>query len=188
MTQVTQLLHNARAGDHAARDALFAAVYDELMRIARHRVAQAAPSTLLDAPALVNEVYLRLTERDALVGADRNAFLAFASTAMRNVVFDFARERMALKRGGGAARVTLMTDFAADAAGDGTEEADLDALNEALTELAAIDARLHKVVELRYFGGLSLDAIAEITGSSAATVKRDWTKARAFLFDALKSR
>lgn len=186
MTQVTQLLSSARAGDLAARDALFAAVYDELMRIARHRVAQAAPSTLLDAPALVNEVYLRLTEREALVGADRNAFLAFASTAMRNVVFDFARERMALKRGGGAARVTLMTDFAAD--GEATEEADLDALNEALTELAAIDARLHQVVELRYFGGLGVDAIAEITGSSAATVKRDWTKARAFLFDALKSR
>lgn len=186
MTQVTQLLFSARAGDLAARDALFAAVYDELMRIARHRVAQAAPSTLLDAPALVNEVYLRLTEREALVGADRNAFLAFASTAMRNVVFDFARERMALKRGGGAARVTLMTDFAAD--GEATEEADLDALNAALTELAAIDARLHQVVELRYFGGLGVDAIAEITGSSAATVKRDWTKARAFLFDALKSR
>ena len=186
MTHVTQLLHSAREGDVLARDALFTAVYDELMRIARHRVAQAAPSTLLDAPALVNEVYLRLTEREALVGADRNAFLAFASTAMRNVVFDFARERMALKRGGGVARVTLTTDFAAD--GEGTEEADLDALNEALTELAAIDARLHKVVELRYFGGLGLDAIAEITGSSLATVKRDWTKARAFLFDALKRR
>lgn len=186
MAQVTQLLLSARDGDVVARDALFTVVYDELMRIARQRVAQNAPSTLLDAPALVNEVYLRLTERDALVGADRNAFFAFASTAMRNVVFDFARERMALKRGGGVARVTLMTDFAADS--DSSEDADIEALNEALAELAAVDSRLHKVVELRYFGGLGLDAIAEIQGSSPATVKRDWTKARAFLFDALQRR
>lgn len=182
MAPVTQLLCSAREGDVVARDALFASVYEQLLAIARGRIARSAPSTLLDAPSLVSELFLKLHDRNALAGADRGAFLAFASTVMRNVVFDLGRERLADKRGGGAARVTLMTDLIAD--GDGGHP-DLDALDAALAELAALDPRLHRVVELRYFGGLGLEEIAEVGGSSLATVKRDWTRARAFLYDAL---
>lgn len=184
MGDVTELLVHARAGDAQARDELFASVYDQLLAIARGRIARSAPSTLLDAPSLVSELFLKLHDRDALAGADRNAFLAFASTVMRNVVFDLGRERLADKRGGGSARITLLTDFAAEG-GDDASHPDLDALDAALAELATLDPRLHRVVELRYFGGLGIDEIAEVTGSSPATVKRDWTRARACLYDAL---
>lgn len=182
MGQVTQLLIEARAGNVGSRDALFALVYDELMRLARQRLSRGTVPTLLDAPALVHEVYLHLTDRGALTGNDRNQFFAYASTAMRNVVCDFARERKRKKRGGGAQRVTLTTGFADDGR---EQQTDIEDLSDALEQLGRVDARLHRVVEMRYFGGLSLEEVAQIEGSSLATVKRDWTKARAFLFDAL---
>lgn len=184
MGDITQLLHQAKAGEIRARDALFGRVYQELMQVARQRLSGDGVPTQLDAPALVHEAYLRLVRQQVLKGENRAEFLAYASTVMRNVVIDFVRERMAHKRGAGAERVTLSTRIGEEVIADDTE---LEALNGALEQLSRIDARSHRIVEMRYFGGLSLEEIGEAESLSLATVKRDWKKARAFLYDAMRS-
>ena len=183
MGDITRLLHQAKAGENGARDALFARVYDELMQVARQRLSAGAVPTQLDPPALVHEAYLRLVRQQLLKGDNRADFLAYASTVMRNVVVDFVRERLAQKRGAGAERVTLNTRIGQDVVADDT---DLEALNAALDRLGRVDARSHRIVEMRYFGGLSLEEIGEVEALSLATVKRDWQKARAFLYDAMQ--
>ena len=182
MGEITQLLDQARSGDAAARDLFFSRIYTELDRLAKQRLARQSPLTMLDAPGLVHEVYLRLSEQAQLPGADRRAFLAYAARVMRSVVIDYVRSRNAERHGGGRAAITLQTGIP-----DDSFRPDLQALGEAMESLERIDERAHGVVELRYFGGMQIEEIAEFLDISPATVKREWQKARAFLLHALET-
>ncbi len=135
----------------------------------------------LDAPSLVHEAYLRFAKQGAIETAQRGIFFAYAAQVMRTVIVDYVRERHAHKRGGGEAMITLTTGIP----GTSIDEDSIEQLHEALQALAKIDRRSHFVVELRYFGGMREQEIAELLNVSVPTVKRDWRKARAFLFDAL---
>jgi RNA polymerase sigma factor (TIGR02999 family) len=158
-------------------DALYPVVYDELRRLAHHHRRHRAASETLSTTALVHEAYLRLSEGDGVRWSDRAHFLALASRAMRFVLVDQARARNAEKRGGGVAEVSL--DDAVLALED--RSADLLAIEEALKRLEQHDARLGRLVQLRFFGGLSYEEVAEVVELSIPTVKRDWARARAWL-------
>ena len=183
MGDITELLNRAKTGDTQARDQLFAKIYPELKRLARSKLSGESPMTLIDPTVLVQEAYLRLTQQPTLPGTDRKAFFAYASQVMRSVIVEHARTRNALKRGGGDERVTLTAGIAFAPMGD----PEVEALDAALKSLHKINDRAHQIVEMRYFGGLSLDEIAAVLDISNATVKRDWLKARAFLFKKLKN-
>ncbi|TVR59443.1 MAG: sigma-70 family RNA polymerase sigma factor [Gemmatimonadales bacterium] len=176
----TRLLLDARRGDRSAFDGLYAHLYDELNELARQRLARFRPGQTLDTSALVHEAYLRLVDQTRVELQDRDHFLALASRAMRFIVVDHARARSADKRGGGAALLTL--DRVPVAAGAGEEADDVMALDQALASLERMDPRLGQVVELRFFGGLTHEEVARITGRSVPTVKRDWIRARAWLY------
>jgi RNA polymerase sigma factor (TIGR02999 family) len=177
MGEITTLLDQARCGDGASRERFFARVYAQLDRLARRHLSGQSPLTMLDAPGLVHEVYLRLAQQESLPGSDRAAFLAYASRVMRSVIVDYVRARAAERRGGGQRLLTLNTGVA----GQAFDEPQLLALGDALESLERIDERAHRVVEMRYFGGLEIEEIANFLAISPATVKRDWTKARAYL-------
>ena len=181
MGPVTQLLENARQGDAAAQQALFTHLYGELNRLAYSHLARNAPMTLIDAPALIREVYLRLDAQPELPGRNRQAFLAYASRAMRSVIVDYLRARGAERRGGGGRLLTLNTAVENQAFTD----SQIHSLDEAMRSLERVDERAHRIVEMRYFGGMEIEEIADFLEISAATVKRDWQKARAFLRHAL---
>lgn len=183
MGEVTQLLEQAQDGDAAAQNRLFGLIYTELETLARSHLRRDHTFTLLDAPGLVHEAFLRLTQRAELPGRNRRMFLAYASSVMRNVVVDYVRSRRASKRGGDQPPITLTTAML----GVAFNEPEIEALDHALNSLERIDARAHKVVEMRYFGGLAIDEIADLLGTSAATVKRDWGRARAYLYAALRT-
>jgi RNA polymerase sigma factor (TIGR02999 family) len=177
MGEVTQLLDDARRGDQAAVERFYARVYPELNVIARSQLARQSPMTLIDAPALVNEVYLRIARQESLPGDDRGTFLGYAARVMRSVIVDYVRARGAERRGGDQLRVTLATDIEKR---EFTEHSFED-LSSELESLERIDERAYRVVELRFFGGLEIEEIARFLDTSPATVKRDWTKARMFL-------
>jgi RNA polymerase sigma factor (TIGR02999 family) len=179
----TQLLHASRAGDRQAFDALFAVAYEELRRAARYRLGRRRAGETLSTTVLVHEAYVRLVDQSRAKWVDRAHFLAIASRAMRFVLIDHARAGAAEKRGGGAERISL--DGVQVAAGE--PEPDLLALHEALERLSEFSPRLGQLVEYRFFGGLTYDEIAEVTGLSVPTVKRDWTRARTWLFRAMRS-
>ena len=183
MGDVTILLERAHKGDDEARNELFASLYGELERLARQKLSREAAFTQLNAPSLVHEAYLRLVAQGGLPGKNRRMFFAYASGVMRSVIVDYVRRRGARKRGGAACHVTLTGN---DPQLDGPST-DVEALDAALVRLAAIDDRAHRVVEMRYFGGLSMEEIAQVLQTSVATVKRDWQKARAFLYRDLQS-
>jgi RNA polymerase sigma factor (TIGR02999 family) len=182
MGEITALLDDARHGDSTSRERFFARVYAELERLARNHLSRQSQLTMLDAPGLVNEVYLRLAQQDNLPGSDRSAFLAYASRVMRSVVVDYVRARAAERRGGGQRMLTLNTGVAEQS----FAEPQLEALGDALESLERVDERAHRVVEMRYFGGLEIEDIAVFLDISAATVKRDWTKARAYLLHTMR--
>jgi RNA polymerase sigma factor (TIGR02999 family) len=182
MGEITRLLDQARGGDSAARDRLFSSIYAELDRLARSRLRRDDRYTLLDAPGLVHEVYLRLFQQQ-LPGADRRSFFGYAARVMRSVIIDYVRARSSERRGGGRAMLTLNTGIADRP----LQEPELLALADALESLQRIDERAHTVVEMRYFGGLEIEEIAELLEMSPATVKRDWQKARAYLLQALEN-
>jgi RNA polymerase sigma factor (TIGR02999 family) len=182
MTQITQLLERMHGGDAAARDALFAAAYQELRRLARARLRDGGRNTVLETTALVHECYLRFVRAGELRAEDRRAFFAYASQVMRSVILNSVRERQAERRGGDLQQLTLSTELIANL-GDGEET--ILRVHEALQVLAQADARLAQVVEMRYFGGYSDGEIAETLGVTERTVRRDWEKARAILADAL---
>jgi RNA polymerase sigma factor (TIGR02999 family) len=184
MAAITQLLDAWRDGDARAADALFALVYDDLRVLARRQLAALRPGQTLAPTALVHEAYLRFAERSAPDVVDRSHFLAVAARAMRNVVIDHLRRRQADKRDPGSPLVQL---DAGQAAANGTSPVDLIAMHEALAQLETLDPRQARIVELRFFGGLELEEIANELDVSARTVKRDWRKARAFLYQALSS-
>jgi RNA polymerase sigma factor (TIGR02999 family) len=172
--EVTVLLHAVRGGDSQALDRLVPLVYDELRALAQRELNREAPGHTLHATALVHEAYLKLAG-GGLPATDRAHFLAIASRSMRQLLVDHARRRKALKRGGDLVRTTLT-----DAAGPmNVRPEELIALDEALEKL---DPRQRQIVELRFFAGMEEKEIAEVLEVSSRTVRRDWVKARAWLY------
>jgi RNA polymerase sigma factor (TIGR02999 family) len=171
-----------RPGDEAyAFEQMFPLVYDELRRIAHGRLGRERPVNTLGTTTLVHEAYLRLADQTRARFVDRSHFLAVATLAMRRILVDYARRYHTEKRGGNAARVSLD-----DAMVEAEDRADvLLAVDEALTELAEVDERLSRVVECRFFGGLTEEETAEVLGVTARTVRRDWVKAKGWLSRAL---
>jgi RNA polymerase sigma factor (TIGR02999 family) len=179
--QVTQLLCQWRDGDAHALEKLIPVVQPELQRLAHHYMSRERPGHTLQTTALLDDAYLQLAGKSHLQWEHRAHFFAVAAQLMRRIMVDHARQRHRLKRGGGAIRVTLDECFAVTQ----TRAAELLALDEALEKLAAADQRKAKVVEMRYFGGLTMEEIAEVLKIHVNTVTRDWTAARAWLFAAL---
>ncbi|MEM0961558.1 MAG: ECF-type sigma factor [Bacteroidota bacterium] len=180
-TPTTRLIAAAREGDRDALDVLLPRVYDELRQIAHARLRRRRLGETLNTTAVVHEAYLKLTASETPPFKDRAHFFALAARAMRFVLVGYARDRTAQKRGGAAHDLPL--DEALAVAADGEADAhDLLALDAALDRLGVRSARLAETVELRFFGGLTHDEIAEATGRSAPTVKRDWRRARAYLY------
>ena len=177
--RVTQLLADWQRGDDEARDRLFELVQPELHRLAEAAARHERPDHTLDAPALVNELFLRLTASAQLTVDDRVHFFALAARTMRRILIDHARARVREKRGGGdAQRVTLS---AVDGWAPARSIEDLLALEQALARLEVLEPRLAQVVELRFFAGLLESEVASVLGVSTITVKRDWKVARAWL-------
>ena len=181
---VIRLLDAWREGDAGAGDALFALVYDDLRLLARRQLTRIRPGQTLAPTVLVHEAYLKFAERSAPAVVDRAHFLAVAARAMRHVVIDYVRRSRSKKRDPGAPMMVLDGDAAP---ASGTSPIDLIALNEALAQLDALDPRQARIVELRFFGGLELEDIATQLDISPRTVKRDWRKARVFLYHTLHS-
>ena len=178
---VTQLLHRVARGDHSAEDELLRQIYGELKRLAVAQFRNERPGHTLQATALVHEAYLRLTNYQQIDWKDRVHFFAMAAKVMRRVLVDHARQRNAGKRGGPAARLTLDEDIQVT-----NEQCDLiSGLDDALQRLAQTDPRKAKIVELRFFAGLTEEEIAKVLGISSRTVKRDWVVARAWLYGEL---
>jgi RNA polymerase sigma factor (TIGR02999 family) len=180
---LTDLIHRAAAGDAEAADRLFAATYDDLRKLARARLFAGGRNTVLDTASLVHESYLRFAAAGRLRIEDRVHFLRWAGRVMRSVIVDFARRRKAERRGGDAARVPLTTSIP-DRPQEGADE--ILRVHEALEAIAALDARMAQVVELRYFAGLTEPEIAQVLGITDRTVRRDWEKARLLLREALQ--
>ena len=157
-------------------------VYDELRRIAARYISRERPGQTLQATALVNEAFVRLAAEQPRSFANRTHFLAIAALSMRQILVQRARARRAAKRGGAPERVTLDEALMADEG----QSIDVLALDEALTRLAGLDPEQARIVELRYFGGLTIEETAEAAGVSPATVKREWAMARAWLKRALQ--
>ncbi len=177
-SEVTQLLVRWRSGDREALDSLLPLVYDELRRIARHYLQGERPGHTLQSTALVNEAYMRMVAQDFPEWQNRAHFFAVAAQLMRQILVDHARTHRASKRGGDVCKVALD-----EAEGQpSTSDVDIIALDEALKELAEMDQQQSRVVELKFFAGLSIEETAEVLGISPSTVKRDWVTARAWLY------
>jgi RNA polymerase sigma-70 factor, ECF subfamily len=175
---ITQLLDRARGGDEPAAGILVPLVYGEMRRIAASCLRRERPGHTLQATALVHEAYLRLLKDEHLSFQNRAHFLGIAARAMREILVEHARARDAAKRGGERHRITLDEAIAAT----GGQNVDVLAIHEALERLAALDAQHARLVELRFFGGLTNEEAAEALGVSVATIKRTWAVARAWLF------
>ena len=175
--EVTQLLVAWSNGDKTALDRLMPLVYNELRRLARHYMNRERPAHTLQTSGLVNEAYLRLIDQDEMRWENRAHFFGIAARLMREILIEHARSRQAAKRGGAQLRVSL-SDVERIAS---RTHVNLIALDAALDRLEAIDPRKSRIVELRYFGGLGIEETAEVIGISPATVKRDWSMARAWL-------
>jgi len=175
---VTGLLVKWGQGDKGVLDQLLPAVYDELHRMAARYLRRERPDHTLQPTALINEAYLRLVDKNSVTWENRAHFFGIAANVMRRILVDHARGHQAAKRGGSAIKVPLDEQL------HGTpkqEEMDLVALDTALTRLATVDPEQSRLVELRYFGGLTIEETAQVMGISPATVKRSWTVARAWL-------
>lgn len=174
---VTRLLHRWNAGDKSALDQLVEVVYPELRRIALRYLSNERPGNTLQSTALVHEAYLRLVGKQDLHWQDRSHFFAVAARIIRGILVDHRRARGAEKRGGGAVRA----DLEEVRAGPGQEPVDLLDLDRALHELEQLDRQQARIVEMRYFGGLSIEETAHVLGVSPATVKRDWILAKTWI-------
>ena len=184
MSDVTILLRRAATDDRAAIDELFTLLYDDLNRMARARLADNRPITLLDTASLAHEAYLRMRSAERVDIENRAHFFAYVSQVLRAVIVDFARRRRAARRGGDQVRISLDTDLA-DSIGDADSE--VEQIDDALEVLDKSDPRLRRVVEMRYFGGMTDGEIAEALGVTARTVSRDLARARLLLSVELKS-
>lgn len=176
---LTQLLISYSEGNREALEELLPQVYQELRRLAQSYMRRESSGHTLQATALVHEAFFRLVDQKSMQWQNRAQFFGIAAQLMRRILIDHARNRHAAKRGGSQAKIAF--DEAVHWS-DGDEGPDLLALDVALEKLAAIDARQAKVVELRYFGGLSIEETAHVLGTSPATVKRDWTLAKVWLY------
>jgi RNA polymerase sigma-70 factor (ECF subfamily) len=181
--RVTQLLQQWSHGDDSALGELTPLVYEELRRLAHHYMKGERPDHTLQTTALVNEAYLRLADQTAPDWQSRAHFFAVAARAMRHILVSYARSNRAQKRGGGGARIEL--DESAILSPEQSKE--IVDLHEALERLGTLDSRKARVVELKYFGGLNYDEIAEVMKVSTVTVRRDWVFAKAWLYDELHS-
>jgi RNA polymerase sigma factor (TIGR02999 family) len=180
MSQLTELLGRIQAGDTAARDALFAAAYSELHRLAHARLRDGGRNTVLDTTCLVHESYLRFVRAGELRAEDRRAFFAYASQVMRSVIVNSVRERIALKRGGDRTPLTLSTGLGASLP---DAEQTVPAVHDVLEQA---DPRLAQVGQMRYFGGYGEQEIAKTPDVTERTVQRDWEKAWLILAAALR--
>jgi RNA polymerase sigma factor (TIGR02999 family) len=178
---ITALLLQASLGDRAAMDQLFPLVYDQLRRMASSSLRRERPDHTLGTTGLVHEAYLRLVDQTRVGWRDRAHFYAVAALAMRRILVDYARRHRRVKRGGGQRPVSL--DEGAVSLDERAEN--IVALDEALTRLAELNPRLSRIVECRFFGGLTEEEIAEALGVTTRTVKRDWAKARGWLYQEL---
>jgi RNA polymerase sigma factor (TIGR02999 family) len=175
------IVARADGGDAAAKKALFAALYDELHRLAQAHIRRTAGPLTLSPTTLLHEAYLDIARRDPLAFPDRNRFLGYASKAMRGLIVDYVRQRTARKRGGDLTFTTLAEEL--DSAGPAI---DLERLDAAHKELASLDPALAELVDLKFFCGFSFIEIAAMRNVSDRTIQRDWAKARAVLHDALR--
>lgn len=173
---VTQLLIAWSNGDQAAREGLMSVVYEELHGLARRYMRRESPGHTLQTSALVHEAFLRLVDQQNVHWQNRAHFFGIAAQMMRRILVDYARSRNYAKRGGGVRALSLDEGIVSD-----ERSAEVVAVHEALEELAKIDARKCQIVELRFFGGLSIDEIAELLGVSEGTVRRDWRMAKTWL-------
>ena len=178
---ITELLIGWNQGDEGALDRLMPLVYDELRNVARHRLAAEDSRQTLESAALVNETYLRLVDQERVEWRNRAHFFAISARMMRRILVDHARQRRAAKRGGDMPRLSLDQSLGL------LERKDLDvvALDEALGNLSKLDPQQARVIELRFFGGLTIEETSEALHISPATVTRDWVTAKAWLFDQL---
>ena len=178
---VTRLLGDLRRGRHEAAGEVLPLVYDELRAIAARYMRRERPDHTLQPTALVHDAFLKLVDQTRVEWQDRAHFFAVASQAMRRILVDHARAHRAEKRGAGADHVEISAAVAADGRPDSLSHEDVLALDAALTELGAVDPAQARIVELRYFGGLSIEEAAEAMSISPATLKREWAVARAWL-------
>ncbi len=181
MAGITELLIGWNQGDKGALDRLMPLVYDELRHVARHRLAAEDSRQTLESAALVNETYLRLVDQERVEWRNRAHFFAISARIMRRILVDHARQRRAAKRGGDIPRLSLDQSLGL------LERKDFDvvALDEALGNLSKLDPQQARVIELRFFGGLTIEETSEALHISPATVTRDWVTAKAWLFDQL---
>jgi RNA polymerase sigma-70 factor, ECF subfamily len=179
---VTQWLLDWGRSDKKGLDQMLPVVYEELHRMAAHYLSQEATGHTLQPTALVHEAYLRLVDQRRVDWRNRAQFLGLAASMMRRILVNHARDRVARKRGGNHERVSLSLVESPS----GRPDVELIALEDALQKLAGLDQRKGRVVELKFFGGLTIDEIAEVLGISAATVEREWAFARAWLYDAIE--
>jgi RNA polymerase sigma factor (TIGR02999 family) len=182
--EITQLLMKWSQGDKSALDQLVPLVYPELRRLAKRHMNRENPGHTLQTSALINEAYLKLVDQQNVEWQNRAHFFAVAAQLMRHILVDHARTRNYAKRGGGAPKVPL------DEAAALTEQraAELIALDDALRDLATLDERRSQIIELRFFGGLSLDETAEVINISPSTVQREWRAAKAWLHHTMTNR
>ena len=181
--QITRLLASVRDGDRHAIDAVFNLVYAELHTAARRQLARGRPGQTLDTTVLVHEAYLKLVDSAQANWTDRGHFFAVAAKAMRQITIDYARWASRKKRGGGVHKISLDGIDVADA----ERASELVALDLALTQLESFSARLARIVELRFFAGLSVEETAELLAAEPHQIKREWRKARAFLFQSIQN-
>ncbi len=181
LADVTQLLLAWREGDEGALDKLLPLVYEELHRLAARYMRRESPGHTLQTSALVNEAFIRLIDQQQVHWQNRAHFFGIAAQLMRRILLDHARSQARAKRGGGALRVSF--DEAAIVSGQ--RAAELIALDDALNALTAFDSRKSRIVELRFFGGLSNEEVAEVMGMSLRTVEREWRKAKVWLHHAM---
>jgi RNA polymerase sigma factor (TIGR02999 family) len=181
MASMVELIRSVRAGDRTEFDRLFASLYGELRRVAHRQLRSRRAGQTLDTTALIHETYLRLVDQTRAEWHDRAHFLGYASRAMRTILVDYARRQGRAKRGGGRGNFSLDDrDLPVEQQGEFVL-----ALDEALTGLAAVNERLARTVECRFFGGMSEEETAEALQVSDRTVRRDWLKARAWLYNEL---
>jgi RNA polymerase sigma factor (TIGR02999 family) len=183
MDELKDLLRRAQGGDDAAKEQLFAVAYGELRSLARAQLRGGGRNTLLDTTVLLHESYLRFRNAGALTGTERGHFFSYAGRVMRSVIVDFARQRQAQRRRGDAEHVSMSAQL-----GESVRVADDEVIriDEALEDLQKVDERLVRIVEMRYFAGMTENEVAAVLGVADRTVRRDWTKARLLLMASLR--
>jgi RNA polymerase sigma-70 factor (ECF subfamily) len=180
---VTRLLQNLKRGDAAAEARLISVVYNELRRLAAYYMRRERPDHTLQATALVHEAFMRLTEQRDVNWQDKAHFFGIAAQLMRRVLIDHARAHLRVKRGAGGQKLSLDEGLLLTE----SRSAELIAVNDAIDRLALLDSRQARIIELRFFGGLSVEETAEVVGISPKTVKRDWSLAKAWLYEELRT-